>query len=234
VECHEGDPPRLGQTVSVIWESAPWKVDLIRTVDMCESQFSRMSRVKHLSSWAAVVRDQQVEKAVFLSAFIVRKLMDSHRLSAEVEDGEVHVKMFPPGTAERVPDSLNYDRLTDFYDMEKGRRASVPLRQLVNWIIHSYVFVHEVRSDLAGGSLVVGFYFNSDLSRDRQLVRIDWVEYRRVLRDVAKDEVVEIMTLRDGRGREVQLRSAAHLTASQRAAFRRRHQKFIEETMRLP
>ncbi len=46
--------------------------------------------------------------------------------------------------------------------MRSSSRERVPLRHLTNWIIHSYVFVPEVRSDHAGSSTLTDFYCNSN------------------------------------------------------------------------
>jgi hypothetical protein len=203
-------------------------------VDRCERQFVQMGRLRNLTTWDEAVRSQQIEKAVFLAAFIVRKLADSYRLSVQMEEAQVPVDVFSILSAELMPDSWSWDQLDRFYDMALSERQRVPLRHLVNWIIHSYVFIPEVRSDHAGSEIVTGFFCNSDRLRGERLVRVSWLDFRRVLRAVAEDEVIQMVTVRDGRGREVQLRSSEPIKAGDVAAFYDRHAEFVDEVRDRP
>ena len=206
-------------------------MDLWRIVDRCERQFHSMSQVHNLPDWQYSVRDQRLEKAVSLSAFIVRKLMDSYRLSTQVEDGSIEITRYPICQSGRAPDSMKWDRIDKFYELDSGVAGAAPLRYLVNWIIHSFVFLAELRSDLAGGQVIDGFYVNSDRTRRQDLVRVSWSNYRRALDGVVNDDVVESIRLRNGRGDEVELRSAVYLSPADQEAFRLRHKDFIAETL---
>jgi hypothetical protein len=128
-----------------------------------------------------------------------------------------------------LPDSLNWDDLPRFYDMNNPRGETVALRHLVNWVIHSFVFIPEARSDHAGSSTLTGFYCNSDRTRGRQVIRVDWVDYHDALSAVARDQVIELRTIRNGRGKEIQLRSNKHLTAEEVQIFYAEHEAFIAE-----
>lgn len=126
-----------------------------------------------------------------------------------------------------MPDSWNWDELDRFYDMSLSERQRVPLRHLVSWITHSYMFIPEVRSDHADSEIVTGFFCNSDRLRGERLVRVCWLDFCRVLRAVAEDDVIDIVTVRDCRGREVQLRISEPITAEDRAAFYDLHADFV-------
>jgi hypothetical protein len=99
----------------------------------------------------------QMEKAVFLSAFIIRKLIDSNRLSKEVEKSGTPVQIHLLRDPDAAPDSMNWEKIDDFYDLDHAEMRSVPLRELVNWPIHSFTLLIDVQSDHAGGLIPTGF-----------------------------------------------------------------------------
>ena len=208
---------------AVMWQSGPWKLELRRLVDRCELQYVQMSRIPLRGWWEDAEQLMQLEKAVFLSAFIVRKLVESGRLSMQVEALAVSVTKYPARGPAMTPDPGNWEQLERFYDLHAGREESVPMRHLLNWVIHSFVFLVEERSDLAGGRVPAGFWCNSDRSKARDVVRVGWRQYRGMLDRVIADDVVSIVTLRDGHGGHVQVRSSELMDEEQRRVFNDTH-----------
>jgi hypothetical protein len=201
----------------------------MRMVRRCEENYLQMGRMHNGTWWHDAARSMQAEKAVFISAFIVRKLSESGQLSVQVEDLKIDVTAYPLRSSDDVPDSLNWEEITEFYDIEQGKAEEVPIRHLMNWIIHSYVFLVEVRSDHAGSSSLSAFYCNSDRLRSNRVIRVPWDSFRDVLNRVAADDVISTFMLRDGRGGEVQLRSAVPITDHIRSTFLRKHAKAVAE-----
>lgn len=219
---------------AVMWQSGPWKLELRRLVDRCELQYVQMSRIPLRGWWEDAEQLMQLEKAVFLSAFIVRKLVESGRLSMQVEALAVSVTTYPARGPAMTPDPGNWEQLERFYDLHAGREESVPMRHLLNWVIHSFVFLVEERSDLAGGRVPAGFWCNSDRSKARDVVRVGWRQYRGMLDRVIADDVVSIVTLRDGHGGHVQVRSSELMDEEQRRVFNDTHRDFIAEIQARP
>jgi hypothetical protein len=60
---------------------------------------------------------------------------------------------------------MNWEKIERFYDLDHAHMRSVPLRDWVNWLIHSFTFLIDVQSDHAGGLVPTGFWCNSDLTR---------------------------------------------------------------------
>ena len=174
----------------------------------------------------------QMEKAVFLSAFIVRKLLESQQLSMQAESLSLVVLAHEPATSSAVPDAMHWDQVERYYDLEAGREETVLIRDLMNWLVHSFTFIVESRSDRAGACWPSGFYCNSDRTRRRSLIRVDWADYRQLLASVAGDDVVSMTTLRNGKGDMRQLRSNVPLTEEQVRAFHAKHASFIQDTLR--
>jgi hypothetical protein len=138
---------------------------------------------------------------------------------------------YPLRHADEGPHSTNWDRIHQFYDLDSPRPDRVPVRHLINWIIHSFVFLHEVRSDLAGGAVLEAFYVNSDRTRKKDLLRVGWANYRVLIDEIVRDDVVAIRTYRSPNGDEVQLRSRTPFTAQDMLEFERRHDSFIREAI---
>ncbi len=213
----------------MIWESGPWKVELVRMVERSERLYERLWHVP-TNEWTSACRDMQIERAVFMSAFIVRKLMDSGKLSFQVETCTIEATTHQPRD-ERIPDSITWEKIDRYYDLDSKQTTEVRFRDLLNWIIHTYVFVEHVESDHAGGVRTIGFYCNSDRTRGRELLYVFWNAYKRALWRVANDDVVEICQIRDALGNEAILRSAVPLTPEARAEWHSRHQETMEEYM---
>jgi hypothetical protein len=141
----------------MMWQSGPWKLELYRLVLGCERKYNKLSRLRNGGWWEDAVQGMQMEKAVFLSAFIVRKLIDSNRLSMQVEEPQTQVQIHALLDPDVAPDSMNWEKIERFYDLDDAHVRSVPLRDLVNWLIHSFTFLIDVRSDQAGGLVPTGF-----------------------------------------------------------------------------
>lgn len=120
-----GDWRRL---LPVIWQSGPWKQDLIDLFETCERQYRDLGDLAERGWWEDAVRAQQVQKAVFVSAFIVRKLIESFRLSVQAESESLQVLAFPLREPERLQHASNWDDLHRWYDLDAGRAQTVPLR----------------------------------------------------------------------------------------------------------
>jgi hypothetical protein len=103
---------------------------------------------------------------------------------------------------------MNWEKIDRFYDLDHPQMRSVPLRQLVNWLVHSFTFLIEVRSDHTGGLVPTGFWCNSDRTRRRELVHVGWSEYKELVRRVSIEDVIAWGFSRDGFGGYQERRSA--------------------------
>ena len=150
--------------------------------------------------------DTVIEKAVFYSAFIIRKLIDCKvKISDEVDTYKFTLKGFRPrknvDLMHRWPDENTHDwdhKVTTFTKLG---------RDVCNWLIHSYVFFFGCDED----GTVDSFFVSSDVDRNKMLYRIelkDWITY---MEFVGNDSVVvselhfdackrEYVTIRKERG----------------------------------
>lgn len=164
----------------MIHESYPWKLDLRRRLRLIE---------KHNVS-GLLERDDDsaytvLEKSVFYSAFIIRKLLECVKLSDEAERYSFQaIGIKPVKHIDRMhhwPDEKSHDWGNEIFLSVKGK-------DLCNWLIHSYVFffIHEVDGSISE------FCISSDYDRNKILYKIalgDWISY---MKYISSDDITEI------------------------------------------
>ena len=163
----------------MIFESYPWKQDLIRRKSLIY-KYNSFEQFNQNSDAAYTV----VEKVIFYSAFIIRKLIDCKgKLSDAAENYTLQVKVKKPlkqiDLMHRWPEEDNYDWENDKIMIVKGR-------DICNWLIHSYVFF-VVEDDSVP---ISHFCVSSDFDRNKFLYMIslsDWIGY---MDFVSKDSIV--------------------------------------------
>ena len=153
----------------MVYESYPWKQDLLRrkrlflkynTVDCFEKNEDAAYTV--------------LEKSVFYSAFIIRKLIDcGSKLSDEAENYTLKAKRYKPlkeiNRNRRWPEE-------DSYDWKRPQNVTKKGKDICNSLIHSYVFFFSYDE----GETVDGFFVTSDYDRNKALYYIaiqDWLSY---------------------------------------------------------
>jgi hypothetical protein len=134
-----------------------------------------------------------IERFVFLTAYMMRKLRDAIALSQEVtEESKLRVSEFdctqppPPRTWFRISEDGKTWRqpLEAHYDLDAPRNGTLPFERLCDRLIHHFAF--EVRLRPGTGDLEV--LFNSDHTTHRLFgMRLD--DYLAMVEDVAYDEI---------------------------------------------
>ena len=115
----------------MIWESYPWKEELFRIAD-------RLARKTKQRRWTDR-SDANLEKDVFVGCYAIRKLMEAHKLSEAVLSCRVACTTVPARQGKRVT-HYNWHKLEELYDFERQSEATLPLRDVCNQFIRSYVF----------------------------------------------------------------------------------------------
>lgn len=152
----------------MIYESYPWKQDLMR----------RKRLIKKYNRAELLADDDRaytvIEKAVFYSAFIIRKLIDCKgKVSDEVDKYSFQLKGVRPlkkiDLMHRWPDE-------DTHDWEHEITYTKFGTDICNWLIHSYIFFFSYDEN----GVIDSFYVSSDYDRNKMLYRIelkDWLAY---------------------------------------------------------
>ena len=173
----------------MIYESHPWKQDLLRRKRLIQ-KYNRAEFYDEEDDRAYTV----IEKAIFYSAFIIRKLIDCDRLSTEADEWQVQIEKYP---ALKEFNKIHHFVDEDSHDWENGRGITVQAKNICNWLIHSYVFTLIFEN-----GIVASFAVASDFDRNDSLFVIklaDWIKY---MEFVASDYVVA----RYARAEEVKLK----------------------------
>ncbi|MBX3382002.1 MAG: hypothetical protein KF864_00695 [Phycisphaeraceae bacterium] len=159
----------------MIWESHPWKVDLGRRAAWLRKQ-------QKVRKWpeSALVR---VEQCIMIGCYCVRKLVEAKKLTDRVSKRPVPLESYP--AIGKPVTLLNWHKLDELYDFEKGQKQPRPLGFLCNQLIHSYVFVFGF-NHREGLSFVL---FCSDHVRNKNLFKISVRALANLFDAVARDDV---------------------------------------------
>lgn len=186
----------------MIYESFPWKQDLKKQIKL----------ILKYNNTKKILSDEEksfslVEKAIFYSAFIVRKLMDCPtKLSDDACQYSIGVKKIRPLK------SINlrcYWPEVDSHDWENESSITIRARSICNFLIHSYVFFFEFDEEFG----IKSFYVSSDYDKNKTLYKISMSDWIRYIDFIATDSVVSATLIYDDKTKEYKC------TAKKRGTF---------------
>lgn len=100
-----------------------------------------------------------VEKAIMIGAFIIRKLDDAEKIPPDFLDKQLTLEFFwSKGT---IVDHMNWHKLDNHYNFNKSDKIKKNWRFIINQIIHSFTFFFEYDST----NKLDGFLINSDKTK---------------------------------------------------------------------
>ena len=172
----------------MIWESGPWKRDLLRRAHtLCRR---RKQRRWVEASFASVEQD------IFLSAYAIRKLLDAYKISDEVESASLVATAYEKRQSWPV-DIQNAHKPNELYDLARdGVEVNLSLRQFCNQVIHSFIFFVE-REEWGG---LTGFYVASDREKESRVLHFDLDEVIETLTNIVEDDIVTMRVQREAVG----------------------------------
>ena len=153
----------------MIYESYPWKQDLLRRKRL----FIAYNTSEHFQ------KDDErtftvLEKAIFYSAFIIRKLIDCHdKISDKADKYIIEVEKRIPSQSINLLHRWPDEKMCNWNQVQKER---VNGKDICNWLIHSYVFFFSQKED----EMVDGFFVSSDYDRNKAIYFVDinaWLNY---------------------------------------------------------
>lgn len=172
----------------MIWDSVPWKEDLLRVADSVERRMMQR-RWSERTSFL-------VERDVMNAAYAVRKLNEARKISDELAAETVAVQEHL--LLGRPVDIWNRHEFYEHYDMEHPRPVELALADFYNQVIHSWVWM------LSGAEepphLFDGIYVSSDRRRKSRIYFLAASTLVRVFRTVAHDDIVSSQMQRDSNG----------------------------------
>ena len=120
-------------------ESSYWKEFLAETA----SELQHVVRPKRLTQR----RYEIVERNIVISFFLLRRLIELHKVSSEVRDFRLQVFAWP--STGKLPTLLNNHRIEELYDLSKEHAQTKKPMYICNQVIHSYsaaMVVDETRN----------------------------------------------------------------------------------------
>lgn len=165
----------------MVYASSPWKQDLLRWKRSFQ-KYNTVERFKNDHEATYTV----LEKAIFYSAFIIRKLIDCHgKLSDEADHYALKIQKVAP---RKKVDELHRWLNEETHDWGNPQKVTVKGKDICNWLIHSYIFC------LAFGKneIIDGFFVTSDFDRNKTLYYIsicDWMAY---ISFIGKDKIAAV------------------------------------------
>lgn len=175
----------------MIDDSVPWRRGLLKAAASLER---RRSQRRWLASTHYLI-----ERELFQAPYGMRKLIESRKVSEEVEGGTWPVRTF--GAPRGVVDIMNRQEIDVLYDLSHFTTERIALVDICNQFIHSFVFM---LSCAEGGGLD-GIFVASDRVRNRRLFWFDVADVVGMLRAVAEDDIVTIHMERAQVGSELEI-----------------------------
>lgn len=187
----------------MIDDSVPWKEDLLKLATRLEVKATQKRWVERSA--------YLVERDLMIGGFSIRKLVESNKISNEVERMRWGVaRHLPQGP---VPDAMNRWSYWDSFDLARSTQTSLKTLDLCNAIVHSFVF--GFNADETTG-LWDGIFVTSDWKRRDCLYFVPVPTLLALFCAVGNDDVVNAVMQRNAEGemRFVSL-SNAHLQRRQ-------------------
>ncbi len=177
----------------MIHESGPWKRELLRDADILERWCAKRSYTER--------RNFLVERKIFLAAYAIRKLVESHKLTKQIKNQNLKTTHFKV-TGKRLG-PYNWHRINEFFDMDNAHPASLSPLAISNQIVHSFVFIYfidddRMSSDGSNNFPIDGFYVASDWAKEKGLHLVKMDDFISLMREVGNDYANQSHGLRKG------------------------------------
>jgi len=168
----------------MIWESSTWKGELLQDLKAIRDL---VQQVNFSESGPPFVQTMiAIEKFAFVSAYVIRKLSEAHKISDELEAAVFPVLRFQRVKPERPIHLFNWHRFEEFYDLNAPVEKTMTLRQLCNMFIHSFIFCPAVDEDSSQFDTIL---FNSDHTKDDALFEIKLETLFELVSSVIQDRI---------------------------------------------
>ena len=165
----------------MIYVSLPWKNELKRIKKYLES-----NNLYDKNGNANEIKIFHFEKNLFISAFIVRKLIESDKMSDYIDNLNIKVKAYKPKKhINKIYCYIDEDR----YNWEDIEEKDMSIKDISNYLIHSYVFNFSINDE---NYKCESFFVSSDYDRNKYLYEIQMKDWYKVLDKVSSDSIISL------------------------------------------
>jgi hypothetical protein len=168
----------------MIFESYPYRRDLLKQTKIIRSFFKKSGIIR------SEKRLYEIDKYLFTSAFLVRKLIDSKKISDELEAEKFEVQYSEVTDSDATRDFLARDRFYENYDVENRKDTAIGLVDLTNLFIHSHIMTLsfnpiKTKDNTEKWEIIV----TSDWKRERiYFIRLS--DYLKICKKTCKDRII--------------------------------------------
>jgi len=170
----------------MIYESRVWKAALLKQARLLQKR-------KTQKRWPERAM-AHVEREIFISAFSIRKLIESKKLSDQVEAILLRTDSYEH--TGHLVDIANWHKIEELYNLSESEPKNLKLADFCNLIIHSLVFIIVLSSNNG----LEGIFVTSDFKSSNYLLYIPINEVITALNAVSKDHIVFVHSERDTLG----------------------------------
>ncbi len=133
----------------MIDDAFPWKCALLRFCEDLKREFDDPNLFPEADVDAETQRIFLVERLIFVTALVVRKLTEAGKVSIQFLGRSVEYEMRHILDPERAPDITTMHRTLEYYD-EEGKPSRMSYRSFANLLIHSRSLVTLAQLDPKG------------------------------------------------------------------------------------
>ena len=160
----------------MIWESYPWKVQLLRDA----TSLSKLQRAE-IDLDNCEVELIRLERIIFISAYTMRKLWHSNKLSSRWSSLKLPTKRFE--LIGPIPDFLSCHKIEKYYDLGNGVDVGLKVEEYCGRIIHSFCFV-RIFNEI---NQLNAFYFTSDSMKSRCIWLVELKDVANLIKTTGGD-----------------------------------------------
>lgn len=168
----------------MIWDSVIWKEELKKEL----RDFGKF--LSNINKYKGDYINLRIEKFFFTSSFIIRKLNEDHKLSDELESEDFSCVEYKRKGIKKVGilDFMNWHHIDRFYNLRKGIKCLLSLKDICNYFIHSFIFIPNLNYK----DRPCGIFVNSDRTKNKYLFYIKLTTFVKLLNNVISDDIAAL------------------------------------------
>ncbi|MFC6196856.1 hypothetical protein [Ponticaulis profundi] len=172
----------------MLTETALWKTEL--------------SSLKTNLLSVSIADDESVlfslERSLYYSALVVRKLLENRRLTDKLAMHELSVSVFrarPENVSEVIRTATRYFEIGKDFDENPENKIRLKLSKICSEIIHSFALIWALDESGSIDSVIVSSHINQN---DRAIL-LSLSDWETILQSIVDDEVLEVDVRRDSK-----------------------------------
>ncbi len=170
----------------MIWESYYWKRGLLNTVFWLKRNKEKFITIEgDIDEKLSVKLDQRI----LIGFYSIRKLLEAKKLSKQIYSCQIPIQYF--NNIKNV-DHFNWHKIEELFDFDSIHDDKIKLVVLVNYFIHSYIFLPSFENDQ-----LTGFFISSDKIKNKKVYLLSLEQLYFVFNMVGNDNPTGIEVWRD-------------------------------------